>query len=85
MEPDGSLYYNNMKDISPELHRCLQTHLREIPATGSLKFYYTERSQLYSITAQVLLMNNVQRYLFYCVQPPGAAVAEQRRVRISFL
>ena len=67
MEPDGSLYYNNMKDISPELHRCLQTHLREIPATGSLKFYYTERSQLYSITAQVLLMNNVQRYLFYCV------------------
>ena len=34
---------------------------------GSLKFYYTERSQLYSITAQVLLMNNVQRYLFYCV------------------
>ena len=47
MEPDGSLFYNNMKDISPELHRCLQTHLREIPATGSLKFYYTERSQLY--------------------------------------
>ena len=45
----------------------MQTHLREIPATGSLKFYYTERSQLYSITAQVLLMNNVQRYLFYCV------------------
>lgn len=44
MEPDGSLYYNNMKDISPELHCCLQTHLREIPATGSLKFYYTERS-----------------------------------------
>ena len=35
MEPDGSLFYNNMKDISPELHRCLQTHLREIPATGS--------------------------------------------------
>ena len=67
MEPDGSLFYNNMKDISPELHRCLQTHLREIPTTGSLKFYYTERSQLYSITAQVLLMNNVQRYLFYCV------------------
>lgn len=67
MEPDGSLFYHNMKDISPELHRCLQTHLREIPATGSLKFYYTERSQLYSITAQVLLMNNVQRYLFYCV------------------
>ena len=67
MEPDGSLFYHNMKDISPELHRCLQTHLREIPTTGSLKFYYTERSQLYSITAQVLLMNNVQRYLFYCV------------------
>ena len=67
MEPDGSLFYNYMKDISPELHRCLQTHLREIPATGSLKFYYTERSQLYSITAQVLLMINVQRYLFYCV------------------
>ena len=61
VQPDGSLFYHNMKDISPELHRCLQTHLREIPATGSLKFYYTERSQLYSITAQVLLMNNVQR------------------------
>lgn len=67
MEPNGELFYSNLNEVPAELSRALQAHLREIPSSGSLKFYYTERDQLYSITAQQLLMNNVQRYLFYCV------------------
>ena len=67
MEPTGEIFYSSINELPPELGRVLQNHLREIPPTGSLKFYYTERDQLYSITAQVLLMNNIQRYLFYCV------------------
>lgn len=66
IEPSGELFYSNLNEIPAELSRALQSHLREVPASGSLKFYYTERDQLYSITAQQLLMNNVQRYLFYC-------------------
>lgn len=67
METSGELFYSNMNEISPELRRALQAQQHEIPSSGSLKFYYTERDQLYSITAQQLLMNNVQRCLFYCV------------------
>lgn len=67
MEPSGKLFYSNLNEVPAELSRALQAHLREVPSSASLKFYYTERDQLYSITAQQLLMNNVQRYLFYCV------------------
>ena len=66
MEPGGELFYSNINEVPAELSRTLQAHLQEIPSSGSLKFYYTERDQLYSITAQQLLMNGVQRYLFYC-------------------
>ena len=45
----------------------LRSHLREIPASGSMRFYYTERDQLYSIMAQQLMMDTRQRFLFYCV------------------
>ena len=67
MEPSGEIFYSSLNDVPVELCQALQAHLREIPSSGSLKFYYTQRDQLYSITAQILLMNNVQRYLFYCI------------------
>ena len=64
---DAFLIYSSISEVPAELSSVLQSHIREIPASGNLRFYYTERDQLYSITAQQLLMNNVQRYLFYCV------------------
>ena len=67
MESNGDLFYSSISEVPVELSSVLQSHIREIPASGNLRFYYTERDQLYSITAQQLLMNNVQRYLFYCV------------------
>ena len=67
MESNGDLFYSSISEVPAELSSVLQSHIREIPASGNLRFYYTERDQLYSITAQQLLMNNVQRYLFYCV------------------
>lgn len=66
LDPDGTLFYSSPSDPSAELCRTLGSHLRETPASGSLKFYYTERDQLYSITAQQLMMDGALRYLFYC-------------------
>lgn len=67
MESNGDLFYSSISEVPAELSSVLQSHIREIPASGNLRFYYTDRDQLYSITAQQLLMNNIQRYLFYCV------------------
>ena len=67
MEASGAIFYSSIAEVPPALVGALQEHLREIPASGNLKFYYTENDQLYSITAQQLLMNNIQRYLFYCI------------------
>lgn len=67
METDGSLFYSSSVDPSAELLNILRSHLREVPLSGTVKLYYTERDHLYSITAQQLQMNSVRRYLFYCV------------------
>ena len=67
MESNGDLFYSSISEVPAELSSVLQSHIREIPASGNLRFYYTDRDQLYSITAQQLLMNNIQRCLFYCV------------------
>lgn len=67
LDPDGSLFYSSPSEPSPELHKALKSHLREIPVSGSVKFYHTERDQLYSITAQRLLSDGAERHLFYCV------------------
>ncbi len=67
MEASGAIFYSSIAEVPLALVSALQEHLREIPASGNLKFYYTENDQLYSITAQQLLMNNIQRYLFYCI------------------
>ena len=67
LDPDGTLIYSSPSEPSTELHKALRGHLREIPASGIFKFYHTERDQLYSITAQQLLLDGIHRRLFYCV------------------
>ena len=65
LEPDGSLVYCNLSEPPAELCKALRAHLREMHGNGTLKFYYTERDQLYSITAQQILMDQTKRFLFY--------------------
>ena len=67
LDPDGSLFYCNLSEPPAELCKALRTHLRETPVSGTLKFYYTERDQLYSITAQQVMLDEAKRFLFYCV------------------
>lgn len=67
LHEDGSVFYASPSDPPPELLEQLRAHLPEIPASGTLKFYYTERDQLYSITARVFVADEAKRYLFYCV------------------
>ena len=67
LEPDGSLFYSSPTDPPADLQAALRAHLHEIPASGNYRFYHTERDQLYTITAQQLLMDTARRYLFYCV------------------
>lgn len=67
LDPDGSLFYSNLSEPPAELCKTLRANLREVPSNGTLKFYYTERDQLYNITAQQLVMDQERRFLFYCV------------------
>ncbi len=67
LEQDGSLFYSNMPDPSASLCQEMASHLSEVPESGNFKFYYTEYDQLYSITAQQILLNSVNRFLFYCL------------------
>ncbi len=67
LDDKGQIFYNSPADPSEGLTEALRAHLREVPASGSLKFYYTERNQLYRITAQTLLMDTRRYSLFYCV------------------
>ena len=67
MDMDGNLFYSSPTEPSEELAKALAAHLHEVPAGSSLKFYYTDRDQLYSITAQTLQMAAAQYALFYCV------------------
>ncbi len=68
MESNGDLFLQqHLRGPGGAEQRPSVPHPGEIPASGNLRFYYTDRDQLYSITAQQLLMNNVQRCLFYCV------------------
>ena len=67
MEEAGEVFYSTPAEPSTELMNALRTHLREIPARSALKFYHSERDQLYTITAQTLLMDTKSYALFYCV------------------
>ncbi len=67
LEQDGSLFYSSVPDPSASLCREMASHLSEVPESGNLKFYYTEYDQLYSITAQQILLNSIRRFLFYCL------------------
>ena len=67
LNEDGSVFYASPSDPPPELLEQLRSHQAEIPASGTLKFYYTERDQLYSITAQVFMADEAKHHLFYCV------------------
>ena len=67
LDTDGATFYSSPTELPTGLAETLRTHLRDVPDSGSLKFYHTERDQLYCITAQTLLMNTRRYCLFYCV------------------
>lgn len=67
LDTRGGIFYSSPTDPPTALTEALRTHLHEIPTSGSMKFYYIEHNQLYSITAQTLLMNTERYFLFYCI------------------
>ena len=67
LNSDGTVFYASPNDPPKELLEQLRSHMAEIPTNGTLKFYYTERDHLYSITAQVFVVDEARRYLFYCM------------------
>ncbi len=67
LDSGGAVFYSSPTEPPAGLAEILQAHLREVPARGSMKFYYTERDQLYRITAQKLLIDTEKYCLFYCV------------------
>ena len=67
LNSDGTVFYASPSDPPKELLEQLRSHMAEIPTNGTLKFYYTEHDLLYSITAQVFVVDEARRYLFYCI------------------
>lgn len=67
LDDNGAIFYSSPTDPPVELTKVLRSHLSEVPAVGSMKFYHTEHNQLYSITAQTLLMDTERYCLYYCV------------------
>lgn len=67
LESDGTIFYSSPTEPPSGMIHALRACLRDVPASGSLKFYHTERDQLYRITAQTLLMDTERYCLFYCV------------------
>lgn len=67
LQQGGRIFYSSPAEPSSGLVETLKSHLREVPPNSSLKFYYTERDQLYRITGQTLLMDEKRYCLFYCV------------------
>ncbi len=67
LNSDGTVFYASPNDPPKELLEQLRSHMAEIPTNGTLKFYYTEHDHLYSITAQVFVVDEARRYLFYCI------------------
>lgn len=67
LNSDGTVFYASPNDPPKELLEQLRNHMAEIPTNGTLKFYYTEHDHLYSITAQVFVVDEARRYLFYCI------------------
>lgn len=67
LESGGTIFYSSPSEPPAGLSKALHAHLSEVPAGGSLKFYHTERDQLFKVTAQTLLMDTRRYFLFYCV------------------
>ncbi len=67
LENGGAIFYSSPNEPPAGLLNSLRGRQGEVPASGSLKFYHTERDQLYRITAQTLLMDSERYCLFYCV------------------
>ncbi len=63
----GEIFFSSPADPPAGLTEVLRSHIKEVPSGGSVKFYYTERTQLYRITAQSLLINAERYNLFYCI------------------
>ena len=66
LDTEGAIFYSSPSEPPAELLDVLRSHLKEVPPSSSLRFYHTERDQLYCITAQTLLINMARYCVFYC-------------------
>lgn len=83
MDPEGGVYFSSPNEPQAGLLDALREHLPEVPPSAAVKFYHTERDQLYSITAQTLLMNGQRYCLFYCT--PSRIPLHSQRAGIRFM
>lgn len=63
----GRVAYSTPSEPSVDLVQALNTHAKEIPGTSRSTFYYNERDQLYSVSAQSMLLDTEQFSIYYCV------------------
>lgn len=66
LRSDGTVCYTAPREPDSELQALLHTHTRELPRSGSMQFYHWGEGQLYRISAERILVNREELYLFRC-------------------
>lgn len=77
LDEAGKQFYVSPSEPPAELSEALRAKIREIPASGTLKFYYSEHDLFYTVTAQILKMDAARYNLFYCI-PTRIPLRSQR-------
>lgn len=66
LTPEGAPVYCTKEQPEPAQLEMMRGHIPEVPLTGVLKFYHTERDILYYVTARLLRLRQQKYISFNC-------------------
>ncbi len=81
LDDNGAVVYSYHVNPTDALIPHLRSRIHDIPQKGSMKFYYSDGGQLYSITADVIRVNNENCYMFYASLSPIAIHTQFQGIR----
>lgn len=67
LSADASLFYSSATEFPETLLQKLRAVQREVPRSGTLRFYHSDRGEFFHVTAKQVLLNRAERTLFYCI------------------
>ena len=67
LSADATLFYSSAVEFPETLLQKLRAVQREVPRSGTLRFYHSDRGEFFHVTAKQVLLNRAERTLFYCI------------------